>query len=145
MSDVERFLEKFASFGSEPDPEKYEDLFDPDEGTVLHPGMLAPLPRNEVREYMANFLATIEGFRFEILSSADQDGTVFVEAGNRGTVGGEQLEWGTVYCVTLKGSRVLRGRAYADRIPILARLLPTATLAEIAGTAGPAPGLIKES
>jgi hypothetical protein len=36
---------------------------------------------------------------------------------------------------------VLRGRAYADRIPILGRLLPDMTIGEAAALDGPAPGL----
>ena len=50
-------------------------------------------------------------------------------------------KWGTVYCVTLRGDRVLRGRAYGDRVPLLARLMPEVTLAEAVGLGAPAPGL----
>jgi len=46
---VQRFLERFADFGAAPDPDKYERLFDPHEGTVLHPGMPTPLRREQVR------------------------------------------------------------------------------------------------
>lgn len=141
MSDVERFLARFEQFGREASPERYEDLFDPSEGTVLHPGMTAPLPRRQVRAYMATYLAAIPDFLFEVESWAERGGTLFVEARNRGTVGGEGLEWRTVYCVTLRGDRVLRGRAYADRVPILARLLPDMTLAQAAALGAPAPGL----
>ena len=35
MTDVERFLGRFAAFGAHPDPVPYEDLFDPTDGTVL--------------------------------------------------------------------------------------------------------------
>ena len=34
MSEVQSFLERFADFGSAPDPDKYENLFDPVDGTV---------------------------------------------------------------------------------------------------------------
>jgi hypothetical protein len=47
--DVQRFLDRFADFGAEPDPDKYENLFDPADGTVQHPGMTAPLHRDQVR------------------------------------------------------------------------------------------------
>jgi ketosteroid isomerase-like protein len=141
VTETEEFLARFAAFGAHPDAAAYQDLFDPDDGTVLHPGMSRPLHRNQVREYMTRYLATIVGFGFEIEHWAERDGTVFVEARNRGSVGGEPLAWNTVYCVTLRGSRVLRGRAYADRIPILGRLLPDMTLGEAAALDGPAPGL----
>ena len=141
MTDTERFLARFRDFGSAPDPDKYENLFDPTDGTVLHPGMVAPLHRNQVRAYMTTYLAGVPAFRFEIVQWAERDGTVFVEAKNSGTPGGEPMEWGTVYCVTLRGDRVLRGRAYGDRVPILARLIPDMTLAQAAAIGAPAPGM----
>ena len=94
-----------------------------------------------LRAYMATYLAAIPDFRFDIQTWAERDGTVFVEAANTGTVGGEPLAWNTVYCVTLRGDRVLRGRAYADRVPLLARLVPDMTLAQVASLGAPAPGL----
>lgn len=141
-ADVQSFLERFADFGDAPDPDKYEDLFDPEEGTVLHPGMAAPLRREQVRAYMSSYLAGVPEFRFDIASWAESDGTVFVEARNSGRpAGGDVLDWGTVYCVTLRGDRVLRGRAYGDRVPLLARLMPELTLAQAAALGAPAPGL----
>lgn len=101
MTDPERFLANLAAFGAAPDRERYEALFDPAEGTVLHPGMQRPLGRDQVRRYMQNYLSAIPGFRFEIVAWAEKDGTVFAEAENRGTVGGEPLAWGTVYCAAL--------------------------------------------
>lgn len=142
MSDVRRFLERFAAFGAAPDPLAYEKLFDPVDGTVLHPGMTSPLHRNQVRAYMTSYLAGVPDFRFEIVDWAERDGTVFAEARNSGRPGGgEPLEWGTVYCVTLRGDRVLRGRAYGDRVPLLARLTPDVTLAQASGWSAPVPGL----
>lgn len=141
MTDVQRFLDRFADFGGKPDPDKYENLFDPVDGTVLHPGMTEPLHRNQVRAYMTAYLAGVPEFHFEIAEWAERDGTVFVEARNSGRPGGQRLEWGTVYCVTLRGDRVLRGRAYGDRVPLLARLTPDLTLARAAALGAPAPGL----
>ena len=115
MSEVQSFLERFADFGSAPDPDKYENLFDPVDGTVLHPGMTTPLHQDQVRAYMTSYLAGVSEFQFEIAGWAERDGTVFVEARNSGRPGGgERLEWGTVYCVTLRGDRVLRGRCIVD-------------------------------
>jgi hypothetical protein len=144
MSDIEKFLENFRSFGADPNPGKYEALFDPKDGTVLHPGMESPLHRDQVRVYMQTVLSTIHNFRFEIACWAEQNGVVFIEAKNSGLVGGESLSWGTVYRVILRGSLVLAGRAYGDRIPILARLFPEMKLREIAGISAPVPGLMKK-
>ena len=139
---VHRFLERFADFGAAPDPDKYQSLFDPQEGTVLHPGMVAPLRRDQVHAYMTTYLAGVPEFHFDIAEWAERGDTVFVEARNSGRPGsGEVLEWGTVYCVTLRGDRVLRGRAYGDRVPLLARLMPEVTLAQAAELGAPAPGL----
>lgn len=141
MDDVSKFLEHFSGFGANPNAQTYEELFDPDDGTVLHPGMIEPLHRNGVREYMGRYLEAIPDFSFRILEWAEHNGTLFVEASNSGTVGGDKLTWGTVYCVTLRGDRVLRGRAYADRIPILGRLFPDMTLRDAAALTTVAPGL----
>lgn len=132
MSDPDTFLSRFRRFGATPDPALYEDLFDPDEGTVLHPGMKEPLHRRHVGAYMERVLLTLPGFGFKILTTAVEGDTAFVEARNRADLGGETVEWNTVYCLTLRGSRVLRGRAYFDRIPMMARLMPAVTLAEAA-------------
>ena len=145
MTNVERFLEKFGEFGARPCPERYEDLFDPEEGTVLHPGMPAPLHRDHVRAYMTNFLESIPGFGFEIVWWAEREGRVFVEARNRAHPGGRDLEWGSVYRIVLRGDRVLRGQAFTDRVPILAALLPEATLGEIDGIGAPTPSLAQAS
>ena len=132
MTDPETFLTRFRRFGATPAPVLYEDLFDPEEGTVLHPGMKEPLHGREVGAYMERVLLTLPGFGFEILTTAVEGDTLFVEARNRADLGGETVVWNTVYCLTLRGSRVLRGRAYFDRIPLMARLFPTVALAEAA-------------
>ena len=84
MSEVQSFLERFADFGSAPDPDKYENLFDPVDGTVLHPGMTTPLHRDQVRAYMTSYLAGVSEFQFKIVGWAERNGTVFVEARNSG-------------------------------------------------------------
>ena len=72
-ADVRSFLERFADFGKAPDPDKYENLFDSAEGTVLHPGMTAPLHRDQVRAYMTTYLAGVPEFRFDIAGWAERD------------------------------------------------------------------------
>jgi hypothetical protein len=137
--DTRKFLARFADFGAAPTPEKYEQLFDPKDGTVFHPGMAEPLHRDGVRVYMEAYLQTVVGFRFAIETWAERDGTVFVEATNSGTIGGVSASWGSVYCITLRGDRVLRGRAYTDRVPLLACLLPDMSLRDAAALGAPAP------
>jgi ketosteroid isomerase-like protein len=140
-SDADEFLARFRAFGAKPDPDGYVDLFDPRDGTVLHPGMRAPLHRDHVRAYMSAYLAAMPGFRFEVLRHAVAGDVIFVEARSHAEPGGQPLDWGICYCIQLRGERVLAGRAYADRVPLLARLTPDATLAEAAGVAALLPGL----
>jgi limonene-1,2-epoxide hydrolase len=141
MTDAEKFLARFRAFGAKPDPDAYVELFDARDGTVLHPGMREPLQRNHVHAYMSAYLRAMPGFRFEVLRHAIMGDTIFIEATSRAAPGGEPLEWGICYCIRLRGERVLAGRAYADRVPLLARLTPNATLAEAAGVAALLPGL----
>ena len=141
MTAAQRFLERFRAFGAAPDPDRYEDLFDPDDGTVLHPGMLAPLHHDHVHAYMTAYLNAMSGFRFDIVSFAERDGVVFVEAKNEARPGGRTLRWDSVYRLVLRGERVLRGQAFADRVPILAALLPDTTLAAAADLGAPGPGI----
>jgi hypothetical protein len=145
MNNAETFVERFRAFGAEPCPDRYEDLFDPDDGTVMHPGMMTPLPRNQVKTYMVTYLSTVPDFRFEIVSWAECNGTVFIEAQNQGRPGGTPIEWGSVYRIVLRGDRVLRGQAFADRIPILAEVLPDATLRAMADLGAPGPSLALEN
>jgi ketosteroid isomerase-like protein len=141
MTDAEKFLARFRAFGAKPDPDAYAELFDPLDGTVLHPGMREPLHRNHVRAYMSAYLAAMPKFRFELKRWAVSGDTIFVEAASYAEPGGAPLEWGICYCIRLRGERVLAGRAYTDRIPMLARLTPNATLAEAASGAALLPGL----
>jgi len=109
---------------------------------VRHPGMTAPLHRNQVCAYITTHLAGVSQFRFALVEWAQRGDTVFVEAHNSGRPGGAaRLEWGTVYCVTLRGDRVLRGSAFGGRVPLLARLMPDLTLAKAAALGASAPGL----
>jgi hypothetical protein len=69
-----------AEFGRNPSPELYEQLFDPEDETVLHPGMKEPLPPRNVGAYMAGVLATLQNFRFETIASCACGDLVFAEA-----------------------------------------------------------------
>ena len=143
MTDAEKFLVRFRAFGAKPDAGAYLELFDARDGTVLHPGMRDPLHRDHVHAYMIAYLAAMPGFRFEVQRHAVAGDTIFIEATSSAAPGGQPLAWDICYCITLRGERVLAGRAYADRVPLLARLTPHATLAEAAGVAALLPGLEK--
>jgi ketosteroid isomerase-like protein len=143
VTDAEKFLARFRAFGANPDPDAYVELFDPIDGTVLHPGMREPLHRDHVHAYMSAYLSAMPNFRFVPKRWAVSGDTIFIEATSTAEPGGAPLEWGICYCIQLRGDRVLAGRAYTDRVPILARLTPNATLAQVAGTAALMPGMEK--
>ena len=52
------------------------------------------------------------------------DGVVFVEARNEATILGTPCRWQSVYRVRLDGDRVIDGRRYYDRAPLLATFDP---------------------
>jgi ketosteroid isomerase-like protein len=141
VTDAEKFLARFRAFGANPDPDADVELFDPTDGTVLHPGMREPLHRDPVHAYMSAYLKAMPNFRFEPKRFAVSGDTIFIEATSTAEPGGAPLEWGICYCIQLRGDRVLAGRAYTDRVPMLARLTPNATLAEAAGGAALLAGL----
>jgi len=123
MSTLEQWVEQFRDFGAYPSPERYAALFDP-EGTVFDSGMERSLTATEVAPHMAGILKFMPDLHFTIARWRAQGDTVFVEAHNSATVAGQKLLWDAVYCVTLREGRVIRGRRYYDRAPLLARVSP---------------------
>ncbi len=120
MNDVdwEGFLARFSRFGRDPTPMRYLDLFAAD-GTVQHPGMPRPLGGDEIRRFISSALSAVPDFRLEPVRWCARDDTLFVEAASSGTVQRSHATWPAIYCVTLRGNRVIRGRSYYDRAAIL--------------------------
>jgi hypothetical protein len=121
--DWQGFLTRFASFGSEPTPARYLDLFH-SEGTVQHPGMARALARHEIPSFISVALSTMPDFRLRPVRWCDGGDVFFVEAASSGTVRGAQVTWPAIYCVNLRGDRVIRGRAYYDRAAVLSGFEP---------------------
>jgi len=122
---VDAYLEKFRAFGEQPSLERYMLLFHP-EATLFDSGMERPLTVPEIPDNIRAVLALVPDFRFEIVRWRFRDDTLFVEAANSATLAGAPIEWGSVYCMTLDGDQVRRGRRYYDRAPLFARLNPDA-------------------
>ena len=120
---VDAYLEKFRAFGEAPSLERYMALFHPG-ATLFDAGMERPLTVPEIPDNIRPILAALPDFHFEIRHWRLRDDTLFVEAANHATVGGEPLRWDSVYCMTLEGDQVIRGRRYYDRAPLLRRLQP---------------------
>lgn len=124
MSTGERWVEKFRGFGAQPSPDRYVALFDP-EGMVFDSGMERPLKVAEMAPHMAGILTLMPDLHITVNRWRAQADTVFLEAQNVATIAGQKTMWAAVYCVTLRGERVIRGRRYYDRAPLLARVHPT--------------------
>jgi limonene-1,2-epoxide hydrolase len=123
MSDIdaEAFVARFSRFGRDPTPAHYLDLFDP-EGTVQHPGMARPLAGEEIHGFIATALSAMPDFRLRPLRWCARGDRVFVEAVSSGSVGDARAVWSAIYCLTLRGDRVIRGRSYYDRAQIVSQL-----------------------
>jgi len=149
MSHVAPWVEKFADFGARPSPSGYVALFDP-EGTVFDPGMARPLQVGEMAPHMAGILTLMPDLLITVNRWRAREQTVFVDAQNSATLAGRKILWDAVYCVTLREGRVIRGRRYYDRAPLLARVHPAFPSLpvyepvidrELEQAATPAPGL----
>lgn len=123
MSDALRFLERFRRFGARASAETYLALFDP-EATLFDSGMPRPLTVPEIPEHIEGILRLVPDFRMTPERWRFAAPTIFVEASNTATLAGAPIAWRSIYCIDLRGDRVLRGRRYYDRRPLFARLSP---------------------
>ena len=123
--DVASFLARFFRFGAEPSVATYMPLFHPDV-TLFDDGMERPVRHAEIPGSITATLAVAQGFRMVPERWRGRDGVLFVEARNEATILGTPCRWQSVYRVHLEGDRVIDGRRYYDRAPLLASLDPAA-------------------
>lgn len=123
--DLDGFYRRFTAWGANATIDGYVDLFEPD-ATLFDSGMPEPLPASEIRALITRTLALLQDFRFEPVRHARGPvdtsylaDTLYLEARNSAVLFGEPVTWPAVYCVTVRGSRVLRGRRYYDQVSIL--------------------------
>ena len=121
--DVAGFLALFERFGARASVETYLPLFHP-EATLFDAGMERPITVAEIPEHIEGILKLVPDFEMVPRRWRERGGTLFVEAGNRATLGNGSVSWPSVYCMNLEGDRVLRGRRYYDRRPLYAQLAP---------------------
>lgn len=98
-------------------------LFHPDV-TLFDDGMERPVGYEEIPASITATLALAQGFRMVPERWRHRDGVVFVEARNEATILGTPCRWQSVYRVRLDGDRVIDGRRYYDRAPLLATFDP---------------------
>jgi ketosteroid isomerase-like protein len=117
MKPWQSFLQKYAEFGSKPTKEGYLALFDP-EATLCHPGMVSAIGIRQIPDFIERVLERLPNFSFIPIHWAVNADTIFVEARNSAVIAGEQVSWPATYVITLRNDRVLRGRAYYDRMEV---------------------------
>lgn len=141
---VASFLARFFRFGAEPGVATYMPLFHPDVA-LFDDGMERPIGHDEIPASITGTLALAQGFRMVPERWRHRDGVVFVEARNEATILGTPCRWQSVYRVRLDGDRVIDGRRYYDRAPLLATFDPsTPRLPSLAPTDGAAPDAAAE-
>ncbi|MBY0274360.1 hypothetical protein K2Z84_03390 [Candidatus Binatia bacterium] len=122
---VASFLARFFRFGAEPSVATYLPLFHPDV-TLFDDGMERPIGYDEIPASITATLALAQGFRMMPERWRGRAGVLFVEARNEATILGTPCRWQSVYRVHLDGDRVIDGRRYYDRAPLLATFDPAA-------------------
>jgi len=135
---VASFLERFFRFGAEPGVESYMPLFHRDV-TLFDDGMERPIGYDEIPASITATLALAQGFHMVPERWRHRDGVVFVEARNEATILGTPCRWQSVYRVHLDGDRVIDGRRYYDRAPLLATFDPATPRLPSLGPPGQAP------
>jgi hypothetical protein len=123
MSDAERFVERFREIWSEPDPERYRDLWT-DDGVLLHPGMEEPLPWHGIADYVRSILEIAPDLRLRVERWAAGEGFVLIEWTITATFRGEAVAWSGVDRFSLDGDRATYGVAYFDTLPLWVRIDP---------------------
>ena len=86
--------------------------------------MERPITVPEIPEHIEAILKLAPDFRMTPERWRLRGTTIFVEAHNQATLRGERIQWPSVYVIDLRGDRVIRGRRYYDRRPLVSRVLP---------------------
>jgi ketosteroid isomerase-like protein len=116
---VAAFLARFARFGAAPSVATYLPLFHPDV-QLFDDGMERPIGYDEIPASITATLGLAQEFCMVPERWRARDGVVLVEARNAATILGTPCQWQSVYRVRLDGDRVIDGRRYYDRAPLLA-------------------------
>jgi hypothetical protein len=88
-------------------------LFDP-EATLQHPGMADPIRNHDIRAFVTRGLASVTDYRLVPTDWAARDDTLFIETRQSAWIAGRMVTWPAALCLTLRGGRLPRTRAYYD-------------------------------
>jgi SnoaL-like domain len=122
-TDAERFVERFTELWAAPQPEAYASLWH-DDGTLLHPGMEAPISAVEIPGYVQRLLDMLPDITLAPTRWASRDDTVLIEWTITATFGDERVSWDGADRFTVRGDRAVEGVAYFDTLPIWQKVNP---------------------
>lgn len=124
MTDAERFVETFSRVWASPEPDEFQALW-AEEGTLLHPGMEAPIAHHEIPDYVRRIKSASPDISLAVDRWAARDDFVLIEWTITASLRGEPVSWSGVDRFTLKGDRAIEGIAYFDSLPLWARVDPS--------------------
>jgi len=124
MADAERFVERFSKVWAAPEPDEFQALWD-EEGTLLHPGMGAPIPHTEIPDYVRRIKKIAPDISLRVDRWAASADFVLIEWTITATLRGEPIGWSGVDRFTLRGDRAIEGLAYFDSMPLWGKLDPS--------------------
>jgi ketosteroid isomerase-like protein len=122
-TDAEQFVARFAELWAAPEPEAYASLWHED-GTLLHPGMEAPIPAAEIPGYVQRLLAALPDITLAPMRWAARGDTVLIEWTITASFRGERVSWNGTDRFTLRDDRAVEGVAYFDTLPIWRKVNP---------------------
>lgn len=117
MTDAERFLEAVLRNYRE-NPQDLSFLFHP-EGSLLLPGMDAPIPPEAIPATIAKQHAAVPDVKHTITHWAERDGVIFHEWETTGTVRGRAVTLRGINRNLLRGSRSTEAVSYFDRLSLV--------------------------
>lgn len=129
-ADAAAFVDRFTEIWSDPDPERYRDLWHPD-GVLLHPTMREPLPQEGIADYVRRLQSLVPDVSLRVERWAAGDDVVFIEWVLTGTLRGEPHEVSGVDRFTLRGDRAIEGVAWFDTMPLWTKIDPSMERGEI--------------
>ena len=127
---VQRFVDRFTMLWDRPEPDAYASLWH-DDGTLLHPGMEAPIPASEIPDYVRRLTKALPDIRLTPLTWAGRGDDVLIEWEITATFKGRAFSWRGADRFTLRGERAVEGIAYFDTFPIWAAVDPTLRRPEV--------------
>jgi ketosteroid isomerase-like protein len=123
VENAERFVATFSEIWADPDPSRFNEILS-ENGTLLHPGMKAPLPGSQVPAYVERITRSFPDISLRVKRWAASGDDVLIEWTITTTLAGSRVEVPGADRFTLRDGRAIEGVAYFDTLPLWALLEP---------------------